>query len=179
MSRPLLTEVSISNSKAASWWLRGNTALPGNIWYTGGAFRYSVRAKGLHHHLYRQTNTLGLVLSELNNPLPEVRSSAVTTGIAILKMKDDAASHAKVLSMIHAALKDPEYLVRGSADFRQELEGRRLADRGPTAHDRAASRIRPVCASREYIEYRVFGASGDPRLSAAGTSSPHPRHTDR
>jgi hypothetical protein len=126
MSRPLLTEVSISNSKAASWWLRGNTALPGNIWYTGGAFRYSVRAKGLHHHLYRQTNTLGLVLSELNNPLPEVRSSAVTTGIAILKMKDDAASHAKVLSMIHAALKDPEYLVRGSALWAVEA----LDDRG-------------------------------------------------
>jgi len=58
---------------------------------------------------------LGPVLSQLNNPHPEVRSSALTTGIVILKMKNDAASRLQILSMIRVALNDPEYLPRASA----------------------------------------------------------------
>ncbi len=58
---------------------------------------------------------LGPVLSELSNPNPLVRSSAVSIGIIILRMKNDAASHAQILSMIRTTLNDPEYLVRSSA----------------------------------------------------------------
>jgi hypothetical protein len=58
---------------------------------------------------------LSSVMSQLTSPLPEVRSSAITTAVAILKTKKDAASHAQIINMIRLALNDPEHLVRGSA----------------------------------------------------------------
>lgn len=69
------------------------------------------------------------VLNQLGNPSSEMRSSAVNTGIAILRMKNDASSHARILEMIQTAMKDAEYLVRGSALL--AIEG--LDDRQPLA----------------------------------------------
>jgi len=58
---------------------------------------------------------LGPVLGELNNPNPLVRGSAFRTGIEILKIKNDAVSHARVLGMIRAAIVDQTSLIRDNA----------------------------------------------------------------
>ena len=55
------------------------------------------------------------VLSKLNDPDPLVRSRALATAIVILQMKNDRASHARVVSIIRAGLTDVEFLVRSSA----------------------------------------------------------------
>ncbi len=68
---------------------------------------------------------LGAVMKELSNPNPLIRSSAVTISILILKAKNDAASHAQILSMIRAASSDPDFAVRSSAlDAIEDLDDR-------------------------------------------------------
>ncbi len=58
---------------------------------------------------------LGPVLSKLNDPDPLVRSTAVGMGITILRMNDDAASQAQILSLIRTAIRDKEFLIRSAA----------------------------------------------------------------
>jgi len=60
-------------------------------------------------------NALDPVLAQFHNPRPEVRSSAVSVGITILRMKNDEASRARIIAIIRAAISDPEYLVRSRA----------------------------------------------------------------
>jgi hypothetical protein len=55
------------------------------------------------------------VLSQFHNPRPEIRSSAITVAVAILRMKNDAASRSQIIAVIRAAITDPEFLVRSSA----------------------------------------------------------------
>jgi hypothetical protein len=58
---------------------------------------------------------LGPVLSKLNDPDPLVRSRALGVGITILRMKNDAASQAQILSLIRTAVHDSEYALRSAA----------------------------------------------------------------
>ncbi len=58
---------------------------------------------------------LDSVLAQFDSPRQEDRSSAITVGIAILRMKNDEASRARVISIIRATITDPEFLVRSSA----------------------------------------------------------------
>ena len=55
------------------------------------------------------------VLAQFHNPSPEVRSSAISVGITILRMTNDAASRARVIAIIRTTISDPEYLARSSA----------------------------------------------------------------
>jgi len=58
---------------------------------------------------------LGPVLSQLNNPDPLVRSTAVSMAITILRIKNDRASQSQILGLIRTAIRDPEYVLRSSA----------------------------------------------------------------
>ncbi len=50
---------------------------------------------------------LGRVLSQLNNPDPLVRSTAVSTAITILRMKNDPGSQAQILGLLRTAISRP------------------------------------------------------------------------
>jgi hypothetical protein len=54
------------------------------------------------------------VLAQLGNPNPEIRSSAITVGITILRMKNDPASRSRIVEIIRTAITDQEYLARSS-----------------------------------------------------------------
>jgi hypothetical protein len=60
-------------------------------------------------------SALAAVLAQLRNPLPEVRASAFSVSIAILKMKNDPASRAQALDLIRSGLSDAEYMIRSAA----------------------------------------------------------------
>ena len=79
---------------------------------TGGLLKYGQKA-------------LDPVLEKLDDPNPMVRSDAIDTAVVILLMKNDAASHARILALVKPALKDGEFLIRSSALFAIE----RLSDR--------------------------------------------------
>ena len=52
------------------------------------------------------------VLRELNSTHPEVRESAIDVAVTILKAKNDAASRAQVMTMIHTGIADSSPAVR-------------------------------------------------------------------
>lgn len=58
------------------------------------------------------------LFARLKDPDGSLRGTAVSTSIAILAIKDDAASRARIKSIINAALKDSDMSVRDSATFR-------------------------------------------------------------
>jgi len=83
---------------------------------------------------------LGPALVRLSNRNPMVRARALRTVIAILRLRNDAASRAQTEGLIQAALEDAEFAVRASAlDAIEELKERvqflpalrEMADRDP------------------------------------------------